>query len=110
MLPQLSFGLNMVHGEAVEEQIKAYDIKVCTSAKVLEVTDEGVIAEYEGETQTFKADTVIYSVGQRPLSDEIDELRFCAPEFAVVGDGNGPATIYRANTEAYYAARDIGRY
>lgn len=109
MLPKLSFGLNMVHGEAVEEQIKLHGINVCLSAKVLEIVEGGVVAEYEGETRTFEADTVIYSVGQRPLTDEINELRFCAPEFAVVGDGNAPANIYRATTEGYYAARDIGR-
>ena len=43
------------------------------------------------------------------LADEAEQFRFCAPEFYTIGDCVTPATIYQATSQAFYAARDIGR-
>ena len=52
---------------------------------------------------------MIYAVGQKPLSDEAIALSACAPEFYLVGDCLSARSILAATTEAYNAARDIGR-
>jgi len=63
----------------------------------------------EGSRKLFEADTVIYAVGQQPLHDEVDALRFCAPEFHQIGDCLTPKNINQAIGMASTVARDIGR-
>jgi 2,4-dienoyl-CoA reductase-like NADH-dependent reductase (Old Yellow Enzyme family)/NADPH-dependent 2,4-dienoyl-CoA reductase/sulfur reductase-like enzyme len=62
-----------------------------------------------GEQKLYKADTVIYALGQVPLEDA-DQLRDCAPLFYEVGDCVEPRNVYSANASAFTIARDIGRY
>lgn len=109
MMPQPNFGGNELHGQAVCEQFRIRSIKLLTSTKALEITDKGVIAENAGGQKLYEADTIIYAVGQRSLTDEVDAIRSCAPEFYTVGDCNVPENIMQATKQAYYAARDIGR-
>lgn len=104
-----NFAGNMLHGEAVMSKIKELDIKLLTGTKAVEITGQGVIGEGTDGQKLYEADTVIYAVGQKPLSEEAWLLHDCAPEFYVVGDCKVPATIMKATKEAYYAARDIGR-
>ena len=61
----------------------------------------------EGNKKLFEADTVIYAVGQRPLRDEVDALRFCAPDFHKIGDCLTPKNIHQATGMAFTVARDI---
>ena len=109
MMPQPTFAGNFMHGEAIMAQINNSPLQLFCNTKAVEITEEGVIGEGPDGQKLFKADTVIYSVGQRSLSDEVDALRFCAPEFYTVGDCKVPANIAGAVKEGYYAARDIGR-
>ena len=68
-----------------------------------------MLAESAGEDVFIPADTVIYAVGQRSRSGEAVALGGCAPEFHMVGDCVAARNILSATTEAYNAARDIGR-
>ena len=61
----------------------------------------------EGSRQLFEADTVIYATGQRPLLEEVEALRFCAPEFHQIGDCLAPKNIQQATRMAFAVARDI---
>lgn len=107
---EIKVGANGLHGQAIGEQIHIRGIATAMNTSPVEITDEGVIGRNaQGEEILYPADTVIYAVGQRPLADEAESFRFCAPEFYTVGDCNVPATIYQATSQAYYAARDIGR-
>ena len=69
-----------------------------------------VYADAESGTHLYEADTVIYAVGQRPLMAESEALRECAPEYYAIGDCIVPKDIWTATTNAYYIARDLGRY
>ena len=74
-----------------------------------EILENGVIcSNLEGEL-FLEGDTVIYAVGQQPLLKEADSLKFCAPEFYPIADCVAPKDIMNATTQAYYAARNIGR-
>jgi NADPH-dependent 2,4-dienoyl-CoA reductase/sulfur reductase-like enzyme len=110
MLPELNDGGNMLQGLSIRQQIKKYGIGVHLNTKALEINGGGVIGEGpEGQT-LFEADTVIYAIGQKPLREEADALRFCAPEFYQLGDCLAPKNITEATKAAYHIARDIGRY
>ena len=66
-------------------------------------------ADAKEGTKLYEGDTIIYSVGQRPLWDECDALRDCAPEFYQLGDCVMPKNIWQATSTAHYIARDLGR-
>ena len=130
MLPDLNAGGNNLHALAINGQLKKYDIHATTGTKALEITEKGVLCEYlgtkpsekiifdmpkvypdgESGTHLYEADTVIYAVGQRPLMTESETLRECAPEFHAIGDCIVPKDIWTATSNAYYIARDLGRY
>jgi hypothetical protein len=60
-----------------------------------------------GDRKLYPADTIVYAVGQQPLHDEADALRFCAPEFHQIGDCWIPRNIYQATRMAFAIARNI---
>ncbi|MBR6812471.1 MAG: FAD-dependent oxidoreductase, partial [Oscillospiraceae bacterium] len=107
MASRPNFEGNLLHGDAVLQKMKELGVKLKTGSKAVEIEQDGVITE---DGTKYGADTVIYAVGQQSRRDETDALRFAAPEFYSVGDCNLPATIAKANKEAYYAARDMGRF
>lgn len=111
MLDSLNSGGNFLHGLALDVQIRELGIKTALSTKAVEINERGVTgqgAEGAGE-ELFEADTVIYAVGQKALSDEAVELSGCAPEFHMIGDCLKPSNIQQATSSAYYIAGGIGR-
>ena len=106
---QVKCGANGLHGQAIGEQIRIRKVGTAFNTSPVEITDKGVIGKNAEGEKLYEADTVIYAVGQRPLADEAEKFRFCAPEFYTIGDCVTPATIYQATSQAFYAARDIGR-
>ena len=102
----------LVHGIAIRELLIAHPelkMTIKTSTRALEVTDSGLKAEGPDGVVTLPADTIVYAVGQRPLSDEAQALRDVAPEFYALGDCVTPRNIYSATQAAWSIARDIGR-
>jgi 2,4-dienoyl-CoA reductase-like NADH-dependent reductase (Old Yellow Enzyme family)/thioredoxin reductase len=111
MLDALSDGGNLLQGLAIRLELGRQNVDVNLSAKALDITKAGVLVETkDGGQKTFAADTVIYAVGQRPLSDEADALRFLAPEFHQIGDCLTPKNIVEATRAAYNITRDLGRF
>ena len=106
---EVKCGANGLHGQAIGEQIHILKIGTAMNTSPTKITDKGVYGKGPEGEKLYEADTVIYAVGQRPLADEAEQFRFCAPDFYIVGDCGTPATIYQATSQAYYAARDIGR-
>jgi 2,4-dienoyl-CoA reductase-like NADH-dependent reductase (Old Yellow Enzyme family)/NADPH-dependent 2,4-dienoyl-CoA reductase/sulfur reductase-like enzyme len=100
---------NTIHHVAVGVQLTKYGIPVVLSTKAKEITSEGLIAKGpDGKDKLYKADTVIYAAGQRPLWKVADALADAAPWVNVIGDARSPRVIADATREAYYAVRDIG--
>jgi 2,4-dienoyl-CoA reductase-like NADH-dependent reductase (Old Yellow Enzyme family)/thioredoxin reductase len=102
----------LVHGIAIRELLIAHPelkMTIKTSTKALEITENGLVAEGPYGVVTIAADTVVYAVGQRALSDEAQALRDVAPEFYALGDCVTPRNIYSATQAAWTIARDIGR-
>lgn len=130
MLPDLNAGGNNLHALAIAGQLKKYQIHATTGTKALEITDEGLLCEYlgtkpsekiifdmpkvypdaESGTHLYEADTVIVAAGYKPLMEDADALRECAQEYYAIGDCVVPKDIWTATTNAYYIARDLGRY
>ena len=103
MLDHVSDGGNNLHMKALDVEIKKYKIGVNLSTRAEEITAEGVI----GNGKLFKADTVVYAVGQRPQRQAATALYACAPEFYLLGDCTAPANIMSATSAADTLARAI---
>jgi len=109
MLPQLSDGGNFLHMDALELQIKQRGIKVLLGTKVTEITPLGVNVVYSDGTEgSISADTVIYAVGMRALSDEAAAIAVLTPEFYMIGDCTAPKNIREATRKAFFTASNIG--
>lgn len=110
LLDVLNDGGNRLQGLAIRLELKRQNIAVHLSTKVVEVTDAGVRVEGPAGEALIAADTVIYAVGQKPLRDAAEALRFVAPEFHQLGDCLAPRNIPEATKAAYNIVRDIGRF
>ena len=110
MAPELGDGGNRLQGHAVRLELNRRGTSVYLSVKALAITDEGLVGEGKEGKRLYKADTVIFAVGQKPLRAEAEALRTMAPEFYQIGDCLTPKNIVEATRLAYNVARDIGRF
>ncbi len=109
MLPGLNDGGNMVHFNALRIEIDKLGIALALGTSAAEITEKGVKGRNEAKEKFYGADTVVIAAGQKPLWEEADALRYCAPEFHRIGDCRSPRNILQTTTEAYNAARFLGR-
>ena len=110
MMDSLRDGGNMMHMRGIEVELDRYGIAVSLNTKALEILHNGVICDRGGENLTINADTIIYAVGQVPLSGAATELGYFAPEFYRIGDCDQPKSIMNATATAFTVAREIGRH
>ena len=87
---------------------EAKNVKVYTSTKLVEVTDEGACVEKaDGTKELLKADTVVSALGFRPAPNLKEEWKELGVPICEVGDATGAATIMKAVWDAYEAANSI---
>ena len=110
MLDRISDGGNFLHlpGLRVEIKKRGLEINFNTRAKV--ITSNSVICESDGSEVQYETDTIVYAVGQTPSRFEAAALAAYAPEFYMPGDCFAARNITDATSEAFFAARNIGRY
>ena len=110
MLDSINDGGNILHTLGLKVEIARYGIDMNFKTTAKEITEKGVkCVKEDGSEVFFDAETVIYAVGQRPLQDEALDLRFCAPEFYMIGDCVSPKNIPNATSQAYDISINIGR-
>ena len=73
--------------------------------KLIDVTEDEVIVEKNGEKLSLNADTVILAMGGKPNTKIISEFESAIPETYVVGDCNGElGNLWNSVTTAFDAA------
>ena len=83
-------------------------VRVFTSTKLAEVTDEGALVEKaDGSKELFAADTVVSALGFRPTPNLKEEWKELNVPIYEVGDATGAGTILKAIWDAYEAANSI---
>jgi len=109
MQPMLTNGGNILHGLALDLQLRQKCVNILLSTRVAAIEDGAVRCEAaDGESVTVECDSVVNALGQRPLRAEAEALRFLAPEFHLIGDGLEPKNIRAATRAAYFTAMNIG--
>jgi len=103
-------GFNDLHGQAVLIKLDQDSIDIKYSTKAVEINDSGVICDTPEGSCSYDADTIIYAVGQAPLTDKALALHDCAKRFHIIGDCAKPRSISAATLEGMSIALDIGRF
>ncbi|MBR4232492.1 MAG: FAD-dependent oxidoreductase [Oscillospiraceae bacterium] len=107
MLPDVANDANGRHRPILMDMLHKL-VTIRTGLRGTKVTAEGLYcADKDGNEEFFPADTVVCSVGQRPLRDVADSLRDSALEVIEVGDCVRPQTVTQAVSRGYFAAYDI---
>ena len=83
------------------------NIRVCSSVKVKEINDRGLLLEKAGITFLLDADTVIISVGATPRKDLAKALENKGVEVYTVGDGLEIGNAMKAIESAFDTAMKI---
>jgi len=108
MRPELAPDANIRHRPILLSEIEKNKINVRTEYKGLRVTEEGVVcADKDGMEHLVPGSSVICALGQRPRRDAVDELTYCAPYVAHIGDCVKASTITAAVYQGHHAALDI---
>ena len=104
-------GDNIVHGNAIHEKMKTLpNLRCYASTSAVEIDDKGLVVKDAVNGQyLIEADSVIYAMGQIPLTDQAYALRDCAKEFYAIGDCTAPRNILAATQEAEQIVIDLGR-
>ena len=85
-----------------------YGTKIYTGTKLKAVRDEGAVVELpDGTEKTIEADTVIMSIGYRPLPSLAGELTNCGAEVIEIGDGRKVGNVLTCIKDAYEAVRNL---
>lgn len=82
-------------------------IGMVTSARVCEITDDGIVVEKNSDTRIFSADTVVLAMGMKSEKKLLGDLEGKLPGIHAVGDCVEPRKILNAIWEAYNIARLI---
>lgn len=99
-----------LHREALLLELEKQKDRVAIrcGVRVKAITEKGVEAENsDGKPELFEADTVLVAAGMKPLSDEVEKLRECAPDFQVIGDCLKPRRVLEAVRMGYDAAMHL---
>ncbi|SDP44351.1 oxidoreductase [Desulforhopalus singaporensis] len=91
------------------QDVDRFGIKSVVGAKVLEITESGVLVEQGGKQVMLEADTVVVAVGtasDNPVEEIAKELGIAC---YVVGDARQPATVLEANHQGYRAGIAVGQ-
>lgn len=110
MLDSVAREANAYHAYALLRELELSDnITLYTGVRCTEITDEGVMGvDKDGNEILIKAETIISSVGLKPLSKDINSLsRSGVPEFIWIGDCMKPAKVTEAIHSGFNAAMDI---
>ncbi len=99
---------NFRHRWAIEGEMKRYGVRIELNKKCISVNDEGAaVINGEGIENMIIADTVVISVGMRPLKDAAEAFRFSAPEFIPIGNCVKAGQVKDAIRAGYDAAISI---
>jgi 2,4-dienoyl-CoA reductase (NADPH2) len=107
MLEQVAADISLTTRSAVIENLKEAGIRTEVSARAVEFTKEGVVAERNAERFVVGADAFVLAVGQQPKRDLAEKLEGRVKEIHVVGDCAAVRRMRDAIHEGARAGREV---
>ena len=97
-----------VNKAALMELLYQHDVQFKTEVKLEEITDRGaIVTDKNGNRFEIAADTVIFSLGARPLHATVKALQGLAREVYVIGDCSSPRNLMAAIHDAFTIAAEL---
>ncbi|NLF45902.1 MAG: FAD-dependent oxidoreductase, partial [Syntrophomonadaceae bacterium] len=91
----------------ISMDLPRFGVEVLTGVRVIEIADEGVVVEKDGEKKVVPADTVILAVGSRSNNELQEQIKDLVPEIYLIGDGLKPRKAMDAVHEGYHLGNEI---
>ena len=110
MRQDLAIDAAYLHRDALLLELAKHpdEVTLLTRIRCDEITPQGVRARDEaGQERFFEADTVLVAAGMKPLRDQADALRPCAPDVLVIGDCRKPRRVLEAVRGGYDAGMHL---
>jgi 2,4-dienoyl-CoA reductase-like NADH-dependent reductase (Old Yellow Enzyme family)/thioredoxin reductase len=90
------------------ELLHQHGVEFKTEVKLEEITDKGaLVTDKKGNRLEIPADTVVLSLGVKPLSETVRALQGLAREVYVVGDCLSPRNLMAAVHDAFHVAAEL---
>jgi len=105
MLDRIGTGFGRAYRWVMMQNLRQCNVTMMTKTKCIEINEDHVIVQQEGERKTIEADTVIMATGYKPVNELYTQLNGKVPEVYLIGDGKEP----RKCLEAVYEGSKIGR-
>jgi 2,4-dienoyl-CoA reductase (NADPH2) len=86
------------------KSLKLMGVGLYTKTRLLEITDDSVIAETEGKRRSIPADTVVLAMGVTSVNDLTQKAQESDIEVITIGDAKEPRRINEAIREGFEAA------
>jgi 2,4-dienoyl-CoA reductase-like NADH-dependent reductase (Old Yellow Enzyme family)/thioredoxin reductase len=80
-----------------------YHVQQITNARVVEITQEGVVVDQNGNQLLYPCDTVVIALGYRKEDSLLTAINGLAKKVVVVGDATGPARLLQATRSGFVA-------
>ena len=103
-LPDIANDANIRYGRTYRWEMEKENVQVMTSTKCCEITDDGILAEKDGQMVRIDADVVVIAIGMRSLTQESETLRDCVDNFIVAGNVVAPGQVQQAIRAGFDAA------
>ncbi|MCC2320691.1 oxidoreductase [Cellulomonas xiejunii] len=107
MLDEIARDMLVVNRITLLRRLDEAGVRLLTSTRVREITDDGVIVEGPDGVGTLPADTVVLALGSRPRTDLFTELTAAGLPVQAVGDCVEPAKVGEAVNSAYALAAQL---
>ena len=95
------------NSDMLKQLIPYNNVKVLTSSKVIETTENGVLVDVKGTKEDIKADSIVLAVGYNPVNSLYNELKYEVSDLYLIGDARNVANIMYAIWDAYEVAANI---
>ncbi len=106
MLPRLASDEAMGPRTLLLDRLNHSKVAYFTSARVIEITGNGVIVERDGNRDSIGGvDTIVLALGVTSLNELADDVKAIVPEVHVIGDANNPGKAL----DAIHAGALLGR-
>ncbi len=101
-------GVFAINSDSLLRKMANHDITIRTSAKVTEITADGVVIECNGQQETIAGDTIITAFGMKSNNELAESVRYKYPKKTwVIGDCEKVGNIGNAVRGGYYAAMSL---
>jgi len=88
-------------------ELESLKVEMAANATVTEITESGVRVNAGEDSKSYHGETVVLTLGAKPLNDLADEIRVLAPEFYAIGDCVRPRRAVDAVHEGANLARIV---